>query len=308
MSSDVFAAMQGLGTELTPALIQGTQALFAPLVARPTASICKVERDITYGPDPRHRLDVFHPVMSGSSRPVVAFVHGGGFVAGDKGGPEAPFYNNVGAWAVQHGMIGVTLTYRLAPAARWPAGAQDLAGALGWLGANIARFGGDPTRIFLMGQSAGGAHVAGYLAGHGKLGAQAAAREGAGAHANLPPLAGAMLVSGVYDLLTLRHSPYEEAYFDSNPATYAARSSLEGLVRTEVPCLFVVAELDSAVFQQQAARVVDAHRAAKGGVWPRMLYLQGHNHLSPVLQLSTEVDTLGPELVRFIRRFAGKEG
>jgi hypothetical protein len=39
-----------------------------------------------------------------------------------------------------------------------------------------------------------------------------------------------------------------------------------------------------------------------------MLYLQGHNHLSPVLQLSTEVDTLGPELVRFIRRFAGKEG
>jgi triacylglycerol lipase len=296
--------MQGLGTELTPALIEQTQALFAPLVARPQPAVCKVERDISYGPDARHRLDVFHPPSGVSSRPVVAFVHGGGFVRGDKGGPDAPFYNNVGMWAVRHGMIGVTVTYRLAPAARWPSGAQDLASALGWLGANIDRFGGDPARIFLMGQSAGGAHVAGYLAGHGKSGGPGFAREGAGG-ASQPPLAGAMLISGVYDLLTMRHSTYEEAYFDSDPNRFVERSSLEGLVRTAVPCLFAVAELDSAVFQQQAARVVDAHRAAQGGVWPRMLYLQGHNHLSPVLQLSADVDTLGPELVRFIRRFAG---
>jgi triacylglycerol lipase len=282
--------MQGLGAELTMPLIEKTQGLYAPLVARPTPSICKVERDISYGPDARHRLDVFHPATPVRSRPVVVFVHGGGFVRGDKGGPDAPFYNNVGMWAIQHGMIGVTVTYRLAPAARWPAGAQDLAGAHAWLTANIARFGGDPARIFLMGQSAGGAHVAGYLAGHG-------GKPG--------PLAGAMLISGVYDLLTMRHSTYEEAYFDSDPNRFVERSSLEGLVRTAVPCLFAVAELDSAVFQQQAARVVDAHRAAQGGVWPRMLYLQGHNHLSPVLQLSADVDTLGPELVRFIRRFAG---
>jgi acetyl esterase/lipase len=306
MSSDVFAVMQSLGTELTPTLIEKTQSLFAPLVARPEPSVCKVERDIAYGPDARHRLDVFHPPSGVSSRPVVVFVHGGGFVRGDKGGPEAPFYNNVGVWAVKNGMIGVTVTYRLAPAARWPSGAQDLASALGWLGVNIERFGGDPAQIFLMGQSAGGAHVAGYLAGHGKAAGQGGARAAAGADQR--PLAGAMLISGVYDLLTMRHSPYEEAYFDSDPSRFAERSSLEGVVRTEVPCLFAVAELDSAVFQQQAARVVDAHRAAQGGVWPRMLYLQGHNHLSPVLQLSAEVDTLGPELVRFIRRFAGKKG
>jgi len=305
MSSDVFAVMQGLGTELSPTLIEKTQGLFAPLVARPEPSFCKVERDIAYGPDARHRLDVFQPHGRVGSRPVVVFVHGGGFVRGDKGGPEAPFYNNVGVWAVKHGMIGVTVTYRLAPAARWPSGAQDLSGALAWLAANIARFGGDPASMFLMGQSAGGAHVAGYLAGHGKPGGQGAAHEGAGG-AGHAPLAGAMLISGVYDLLTMRHSPYEEAYFDSDPRQYAERSSLEGIVRTDVPCLFAVAELDSAVFQQQAARVVEAHRAAKGGVWPRMIYLQGHNHLSPVLQLSTDLDTLGPELVRFIRLRSNK--
>lgn len=290
MTTDVFAAMQGLGTELTPTLIEQTQALFTPLVARPTPQVCRVERDIAYGPDERHRLDVFQPVGSGSGegRPVVVFVHGGGFVRGDKGGADAPFYNNVGVWAVQQGLIGVTLTYRLAPGAQWPSGADDVAAALSWLGENIGRFGGRADRIFLFGQSAGGAHVAGYVAGHHR-------------NASGPRIAGAIMFSGVYDLTSVTPSPFEEAYFGPDRSLHAKRSSLEGLIRTSIPCLFTVAELDSAVFQQQAARLVDAHRAAKGA-WPRMLYLQGHNHLSPVLQLGSAVDTVGADLLMFIRR------
>jgi len=288
----MFAAIRQLGVELAPPMLEGSQRLFAPHVPRPTADVCTVERDMAYGPDARHRLDLFRPPRSEGSntRPVVAFVHGGGFVRGDKGTPDAPFYNNVGAWAVRNGLIGVTLTYRLAPGAPWPSGAHDVAMALEWLAGNVARFGGDPGRLFLMGQSAGAAHVAGCVSGHHRRNA-------------VPGLAGAIMLSGVYDLLTLKHGPFEEAYFGADRARFGEASTLEPLTRTDVPCLFTVSELDPATFQQQSARLVEAFWAARG-VWPRLLYQQGHNHISPILQLGTSWDTLGGELLAFIRRVA----
>ncbi len=292
MSTEIFTALRKLGTELTPTLLEGSFGLFTPLAPRATPDFCSVDRDLAYGPDPRHRLDVFHPArQDGEARPVIAFVHGGGFVRGDKGAPDAPFYNNVGAWAVRNGLIGVTLTYRLAPASRWPAGSEDVANALAWLGGNVQRYGGHPARIFLIGQSAGAAHVAGCVAGHHGL-------------PNGPRLAGAMMLSGIYDLVSLKHGPFEEAYFGADGARFAAQSPLAALTRTQVPCLFTVAELDPPTFQQQAERLVEAHWAAKGTL-PRLLYLQRHNHLSPVLQLGTSVDTLGGELLTFIHTHRG---
>ena len=296
MSSDSLdAAIEKLGRTLSPAMLQGTAALFANKVARATPDFCTVERDLRYGPDERHRLDVFQPNAAGAKpAPVLIFVHGGGFISGDKGGPDAPFYNHVGAWAVRHGLIGVTMTYRLAPGAPWPAGAADIAGALAWLGGNIARFGGDPAQIFLMGQSAGAVHVAGYLAGHH------------GSAKDAPSLAGAIMLSGLYDLVSLEHSPFEHAYFGTDAAQFPVRSSLDALLKTEVPCLFALAEFDPPNFQQQAIRLVEAHLAAKGA-WPRLLYLLGQNHLSELMQLTAPTDNLGPSLASFIARFARKD-
>src|SRR5690606_14680846 len=99
-----------------------------------------------------------------SGCPVIVFIHGGGFMMGSKGEPEAAFYSNIGAWAASRGMIGVTMNYRLAPAHPWPSGADDVARAADWLAANVAAHGGDPGRIVLVGQSAGATHVAGVLA------------------------------------------------------------------------------------------------------------------------------------------------
>ncbi len=292
MDTDIFAAIRKLGIELAPPMLEGSQALFAPLAPRPSPQICAVERDLEYGPDPRHRMDVFHPERHSRAGggAVLVFVHGGGFVRGDKGAPDAPFYNNVGAWAVQNGLVGVTMTYRLAPDAGWPAGAEDLWRALEWLAGNIQRFGGSPERMVLIGQSAGAAHVASFLAGHHRS-------------RSTRRLAGAILLSGVYDLTTVRISEFEEAYYGSDRSRYAEASTLEPLARTDVPCLFTVSELDPPNFQQQAARLVEAFWAARG-VWPRLLYQQGHNHITPILQLGTSCDTLGGELLAFIRRIA----
>ncbi len=161
--NDLWEQLRSLGSELTPAQIQATIALMAPHAARPGPDV-EVHRDVAYGPDPRHRLDVFVPSAGADRAPVLVFVHGGGFVMGDKGAPDAPFYNNVGLWAARSGCIGVTMTYRLAPAAPWPAGSEDVGGAVQFLHGDVERWGGDPKNVFVMGQSAGAVHVAGYVA------------------------------------------------------------------------------------------------------------------------------------------------
>lgn len=275
-----------MGEEFTPASIQATQKLFAPLALSPAQAGAVVQRNLAYGTDPRHRLDVFHGPVA-APRPVVVFVHGGGFVGGDKGGPDAPFYNNVGAWAVRSGFVGVTMTYRLAPAAAWPAGAADVAAAVEWLRANIASFGGDATRILLIGQSAGATHVAGYLAGHGATG-------------DVPPdVMAAALLSGVYEPDAFHVDPMQEPYFGRDRGRYPAQSAVLALAASSVPCLFTISEFDLPIFHAQLAAVFAARVAIRGRS-PQVLYLHGHNHFSSSLQLGSAIDTLGPSLVSLV--------
>lgn len=280
---DIWQQLRALGEEFTPASIQATHKLFAPLALVPAQAGAAVQRDLSYGADPRQRLDVFHAAAA-APRPVVVFVHGGGFVAGDKGGPEAPFYNNVGAWAVRSGFVGVTMTYRLAPGAAWPAGAADVAAAIQWLRANIASFGGDAARILLVGQSAGAAHVAGYLAGHGEAD---------------PAVMAAALLSGFFEPDAFHVDPMQETYFGRDRGRYAAQSAVLALAATTVPCLFTISQFDPPLFHAQLAAVFAA-RVAMRGRSPQVLHLRGHNHFSSSLQLGSAVDTLGPALVELV--------
>jgi len=293
-AAGIMAALAALGRDFTPAQMNSSRELFAPRVLRPgQVAGCTVTRDLAYGGDVRHRLDLFAPAGTDRARPVFVFVHGGGFVQGDKGAADAPFYSNVGAWAAQQGYVGVTLTYRLAPAHPWPAGSADLDLALRWLGANVARHGGDPARIVLCGQSAGAVHVAGCVAGQGR------------GSEKPPPLAAAVLVSGIYDLAIAAPSPLHDAYFGADHAQHAARSTVDALAGSDLPCLFAVCEFDPPEFQRQAARAVAA-RVARRGEWPPFLWLAGHNHFSSVLQVGSDVDTLGPAMRAFIDRLAVK--
>ncbi|MBN8831375.1 MAG: alpha/beta hydrolase [Sphingomonadales bacterium] len=279
-------SIEALGEAFTPQQIQGSMAIFAPLL--PPVDEATVIRDIAYGPHERHRLDLFGAAPQGEARPIVLYIHGGGFVRGDKGGPGDPYYNNIGAWAARQGWLGVTATYRLAPDHGWPAGSEDIAAAIDWLRAHAAGHGGDPAKIVLVGQSAGAAHVAGYVGG-AKF-----ADIAAGA------LAGAIMLSGLYDIVNLVHGPYETAYFGSDPAQFERQSSIEGLARTTLPCLFTVAEYDPELFQRQAALMI-ARRVAVQGKWPAFVRLEGQNHITPVHQIGSSADEVGPILARFIQ-------
>jgi acetyl esterase/lipase len=120
-----------------------------------------VTRDQAYGKDPQQILDVYQPTASNGA-PVVIFIHGGAYVRGGKE-EMGEAYGNIATWFARQGMLGINATYRLAPAAKWSAGVDDVRGMVTWAKANATRYGGDPNHIILIGHSAGATHVSGYI-------------------------------------------------------------------------------------------------------------------------------------------------
>jgi len=287
---DVIAQLRALDPAITMELAQSSWALLTPFHEKAGYTAPKIDRDLRYGDDPRHRLDV-HTAGGESNAPVFVFVHGGGFVRGDKHIPGTPQYDLVGAWAVRHGYIGVTMTYRLAPEHKWPSGAEDVAGAVAWLRQNIARYGGDPDKIVLAGNSAGAVHVASFAAGQG--GADPAS------------VAGVAMLSGIYEVRTPQPGAPEHAYYGPDPDPETA--TLPGLLKASVPLLFSVSERDPSFFQEAAAGVVSAWQERHGTV-PDLVWVEGHNHMSTIGSLTIDESALGTALARFIDRHTTTEG
>ena len=283
LPGDVLARLREADPEDIPAQVPSVWGLLGPFHEKIGYAAPATDRDRAYGDHPRHRLDV-HYDAGRSGAPVLAFVHGGGFTGGDKHQPGTPVYDFVGAWAVRNGYVGVNITYRLAPAHTWPAGAQDVAAAVDWVRGNIAAYGGSPSKIVVAGHSAGAVHVASYLAGQG-------------GDAGLAGIRGGALLSGIYDLAEEYRSELEHVYYGSHPA--AEVSTLPALVASAVPLLFGIAELDPRPFHLQAAGVVSAWLATCGRT-PNLAWSQGHNHISAIASLGVDEDALGVHLARFI--------
>jgi acetyl esterase len=122
----------------------------------------RLERDVVYGPTKRteHRLDVYVPTRatraeSAASQaallPVVMYVHGGGFAMLSK---ET---HRVMVFAIaSRGYLTFNINYRLGPRHLYPAPLEDATTALQWVHAHCAEYGGDPNRIVIAGESAGG--------------------------------------------------------------------------------------------------------------------------------------------------------
>ena len=135
--------------------------------------------------------------------PAVVFIHGGGWVEGDKNAYH-PFMFHLS----QNGIVCITVSYRLAPRDKFPAQLEDVKCAVRWLRAHAKEYRVDPTRIAVFGHSAG-AHLAallGVTAGQPQW-------EGQGGHAEHSSAICAVVgVAGPYDLL-LGH----QASFQQNP-------------------------------------------------------------------------------------------
>ena len=117
-----------------------------------TATLAQtIRRDVRYASTGHERnvLDV-HAPAGAKHLPVIFWIHGGGWVTGDKSMvQEKP------AAFMQRGFVFVSTNHRLLPHVDMGTIIRDVAKALGWVHAHIAEHGGDPTRIFVMGHSAG---------------------------------------------------------------------------------------------------------------------------------------------------------
>jgi acetyl esterase/lipase len=107
-------------------------------------------RDLVYQPGPRGKLDVYRPRQATGSTPVVVFLYGGGWDQGAKAE-----YAFIGDALASKGFVTFIPDYRLYPEVRWPAFLEDNAKAVRWVKDHAAEFGGDPSKLFLVGHSAG---------------------------------------------------------------------------------------------------------------------------------------------------------
>ncbi len=131
-----------------------------------------IERDVSFGPDPKDVVDIFHAEKGPALRTVLVYVPGGPGNKIELQDKEAnAFYDNVMRWATRNGMVGVTMQrHGLAPGAPpdFYAGARDVSAMVQWVEANISKYQGNPARVFIWAHSAGNGPL-GIYAGHPEL-------------------------------------------------------------------------------------------------------------------------------------------
>jgi triacylglycerol lipase len=218
---------------------------------------------------------------------VLVFVHGGGFVMGDKrSGRDAVLRQH------RHFRRAAGLRRRddhlpPRPGAPVPPGVEDLAAVVRWLKANVAQYGGDPDKIVLSGQSAGART------------SPATSRTSASTRRRRRDRR-AILMSGIYDTLSCTPNQFHLAYYGDDPKGWGPASCMAGLINTEIPLMLTVSEFDPEDFQRQARAV--RRRVGRGACgYPEMHYLAGHNHLSPAQSIGTEIKSVERMVAGFVR-------
>ena len=192
------------------ALVPEHGALFAQWAeasVRARASL-PCELDVAYGEGPMEKLDVFP--AAGRGAPVVVFIHGGYWRSLDKAD-----HSFLAPALARHGACAFIPNYALCPEVTIPQIVLQMVKALAWVYRNASRFGGDPSRIYVVGHSAGG-HLAAMLL------------ETLWPHwsAGLPAglVRGAMSISGLYDLDPVMQTPFLKESLRLTPQQVALAS------------------------------------------------------------------------------------
>jgi acetyl esterase/lipase len=194
--------------------------------------------NISYGPEPQQRLDVYVPERAAvEPRPVVVFWHGGRWRDGDKAD-----YRFVGAALAESGYVALVANYRHYPAVKMPGFMHDAALAALFAAAHAAEYGGDRERLFLMGHSAG-AHLAALVT--------LDPRYFAAAGQATPHIAGVIGLSGPYDFLPLLEPDDQDMF--GPPPLYPASQPIN-FVRADAPPMLLVQGLDDETVKPKNAR------------------------------------------------------
>ena len=119
-------------------------------------------RNISYGHHGKwNLLDVYTPAGTNEPLPTIVSIHGGGYVYGNK-----EIYRRYGMDMAKRGFAFVNFNYRLAPKWKFPTPLHDTNAVLNWVCKNARRYHLDPSRVILLGDSAGAQLTSQYAAMH----------------------------------------------------------------------------------------------------------------------------------------------
>jgi acetyl esterase/lipase len=221
-----------------PARARAALALAVGLVApearaRAEAPAVRIVHDVAYGADRKQRFDVYIP-RGARNAPVILMVHGGGWRTGDKRS-RGVVGNKVQRWS-RDGFIVISVNYRLLPGTDPVEQARDVARALAEAQGRLAEWGGDPTKVVLMGHSSG-AHLVALLNARPSLATSLGAR---------PWLAAVILDSAALDVVTTMTRPHLRLYaqaFGADREYWREASPLHHLSAGAKPMLLVCSSL-----------------------------------------------------------------
>jgi acetyl esterase/lipase len=250
-----------------------------------------VERDLSYGPDPLQRLDLW--VTATKQFSTVVFVHGGSLASGDKADED---YGGVCAPFAAAGIGCANVNYRLAPAVSWPAPAED-----------VGTRGGDPRKLFLVGHSSGAMLVA--LVGTDE---RYLARQKLKATdlRGVIPMGSIMWDEELEQALKLHGRSRVEAAFGRDPDnrmyanldTYLNHWPIRHVRTGLPPFLFLIAE-----GEQEQPPVLKTNKkfveeARARGNWAEYKVLPGRTHYSAIRKLGEPADPTFAIMRDFVRR------
>jgi acetyl esterase/lipase len=235
-------------------------------------------------------LDVYAP-QGAQGRPVVVFFYGGRW---EDGAPAD--FRFVGQALASQGFVAVLPDYRHYPAVKFPDFVQDAARAVRWTQLQIARYGGDPAQLFVMGHSSG-AHLAALLA----LDPEYLEREGG----DRRQLKGMIGLAGPYDFLPLTAPDLRDMF---GPPERFAQSQPIAFADADAPPLLLLHGADDDNVGVHNTRNLAAAVTRAGGSAETVIYEHlSHPWIVAVLAapLRGRADVLA-QVARFVRARAGE--
>lgn len=223
--------------------------------------------NLPYADGERKKLDIYRPEdTSGGPAPVVMFIYGGGWQAGDRFE-----YEFVGRALAANGFVAVVPDYRLFPEVKYPEFLEDNAQAMKWIEDNIAGYGGDRNRFFVAGHSAGAYNSV-------MLGLDGAFRQEYGVTMPIRAIAG---ISGPYNFYPFEYGEVRSVFGEApNPEG----TQPVNLVSAESPPMLLVSGTNDPIVRRQNTEAM-AQRLRAQGVWVTEKYYEGAGHLEPVIAM-----------------------
>lgn len=238
----------------------------------------KIQTDIAYGDGSRRKLDVYSP-KDALNAPVAVFFYGGSWQSGGK-----QTYRFVASALAARGIVTIVPDYRLYPEVHYQGFLADGASAVRWAKDHAREYGGNPTKLFLVGHSAG-AYIAAMLA----LDSEWLGKEGLSPARDLKGFVG---ISGPYDFLPFTDEKIAAIFSTSKtPALSQPVSFVEG---RHPPALLLHGTSDNIVYPQNSIGL--AEKLRRSGTPVQLKLYSGVGHLGIIGAMGVPLHFVAPTL------------